>query len=252
MSNMRIALAEAIGTLVLIVGGLGTAILSTGHFFPKGSVGILGVALAFGIALLVSAYAVGHISGCHINPAVTFGFWLAGKTKTALLPAYIVGQLVGALLGALFLFTVASTIKGFDVDSSDFAVNGWDDLSPGGFGFWAMVLTEIIMTAVLVFMVLSTTRAGYSAAAIGLHVGLTLTVIHLISIPVDNTSVNPVRSLAVAVFAGGDAIRQVWAFIVFPLVGGALGWFAHRSLNPEDRLPIGGGSGEPRRPDSRA
>jgi aquaporin Z len=235
VTSPRIAIAEAIGTLLLILGGPGTAILATGGFFLEGSVGVLGVALAFGFSLLIAAYAIGPISGCHINPAVTLGSWLAGKTQTALLPSYLAGQIVGALVGGLVLFVITGTVDGFDADVATFAVNGWGDLSPGGFDFWAMVLTEIVMTAVLVFVVLSTTRAGYSFAGIaGLHVGVTLAVIHLISIPVDNTSVNPVRSLAVAVFAGGDAIEQLWAFIVFPLAGAVLGWLAHQALTTDD------------------
>jgi aquaporin Z len=232
--DQRIAIAEAIGTFILILGGPGTAILATGTFFPDGSVGVLGVALAFGLSLLIAAYAIGPITGCHINPAVTFGMWLAGRTSTAELPGYIVGQIVGGLVGGLFLFIVTGTIDGFDANTSTFAVNGWGDLSPGGFGFWAMALVEIVMTAVLVFNVISTTRREYSTAIGGLHVGLTLALIHLVSIPVDNTSVNPVRSLSVAVFAGGDALEQLWAFIVFPLIGGAVGWLAHRVLTEED------------------
>lgn len=239
MGTARILIAEAIGTFILIVAGPGSAILATGMFFPDGSIGVLGVALAFGFALLIAAYAVGAISGCHINPAVTLGCWLAGKIKTALVPYYVLGQLVGGLLGALFIFSVVKTVDGFDVDTSTFAVNGWGNLSPGGFGFTAMVVTEVIMTAILVFVVLSTTRQGYSAAATGLHVGITLTMIHLISIPVDNTSVNPARSLSVAVFAGGDALEQLWAFLVFPLVGAALGWLAHSALNNDQPFAIG-------------
>jgi aquaporin Z len=233
MVNVRIAVAEAIGTLILILGGPGSAILATGGFFTEGSIGVLGVALAFGLALLVAAYAIGSISGCHINPAVTFGLWLAGKTPASLLPSYIGGQIVGAFLGGLVLLIVTGTIDGFDADPTTFAVNGWGNLSPGGFGFGAMALMEILMTAVLVFVVLSTTRRGYAASVVGLHVGLTLALIHLISIPIDNTSVNPVRSFAVAIFAGGDALEQLWAFVAFPLIGGAVGWVAHQALDDE-------------------
>jgi aquaporin Z len=228
--NPRIAIAEAIGTLILILGGPGSAILATGYFGDV-SIGVLGVALAFGFSLLVAAYAIGPISGCHINPAVTLGTWLAGKTKTDVLPSYIGGQIVGGFAGGLLLWIITKTVDGFDANSATFAVNGWDDWSPGGFGFWAMVITEIIMTAVLVFVVLSTTRKEYSGGVVGVHVGLTLALIHLISIPVDNTSVNPVRSFAVAIFAGSDAMKQLWAFIVFPLLGAAVGWAAHQMLN---------------------
>lgn len=237
MLNVRIAVAEAIGTLILILGGPGSAILATGAFYPESSpgasIGALGVSFAFGLALLVSAYAIGSVSGCHINPAVTLGMWLEGKTRTGQLPSYVGGQIVGAVVAGLLLFVVTGTIDGFDADPATFAVNGWGDLSPGGFGFGPMVIMEILMTAVLVFVVLSTTRAGYSPAVVGLHVGLALTLIHLVSIPVDNTSVNPVRSFAVAIFAGGDAMEQLWAFIVFPLVGAAVGWLAHKALAGE-------------------
>ena len=231
--NLRVAVAEAVGTMILIIGGPGAAILATGSFFPEGSIGVLGVALAFGLSLLVAAYAIGPITGCHINPAVTFGLWLAGKVESALVPAYIAGQVVGSFLGALFLRVLIGSHNAYEFGVDKFAANGWGDLSPGGFGFWAMALVEIVMTAVLVFNVISTTRREYSTAIGGLHVGLTLALIHLVSIPVDNTSVNPVRSFAVAIFAGGDALEQLWAFIVFPLIGGAVGWLAHRAINDE-------------------
>jgi len=230
MPSARIAVAEAIGTLILILGGPGSAILATGRFFPNGSIGVLGVALAFGLSLMVAAYAVGPVSGCHINPAVTLGLWLAGDTKTTFIPAYLAGQTAGALLGGLFLFVLTGAVDGFDASPETFAVNGWGDLSPGGFDFWAMAIVELLMTAVLVFVVLSTNRPDYTVQMSGLHAGFALAVIHLVSIPVDNTSVNPVRSLSVAVFAGGDALEQLWAFIVFPLAGAVLGWLAHRVL----------------------
>ena len=222
--NVRVLVAEAIGTFVLVIGGPGTAVLATGGFFQTGSVGVLGVALAFGLSLLAMAYAIGNISGCHINPAVTFGLWAMKKIEAATVPFYVVGQLAGAALGGFAIWMIARGAPGpFDPDATNFAVNGWAGLSPGGFGFEAMVVTEIVMTAVLVFVVLSTTHRRFSPAAGGLAVGLALTLIHLVSIPVDNTSVNPARSFAMAIFAGGDALEQLWAFFVFPLVGAALG-----------------------------
>ena len=233
MPNSRIAVAEAIGTLILVLGGPGSAILATGQFFPDGSIGVLGVALAFGLALLVAAYAIGPISGCHINPAVTFGMWLAGKTETALVPFYVGGQVAGAFVGGLLLWIVTGTVDDFDPGVDTFAVNGWGNLSPGGFGFGAMAVVEVLMTALLVFVVLSTTQKNYAPAVVGVHVGLALTLIHLVSIPVDNTSVNPVRSFAVAVFAGGDALEQLWAFVVFPLLGAVVGWLAHGLLHDD-------------------
>ena len=228
--SVRILVAEAIGTFVLVVGGPGTAVLATGGFAEGVNVGVLGVALAFGLSLLAMAYAIGNISGCHINPAVTFGMWMMRKTPGRELPVYWVGQILGGALGGTAIWLIASGAPGgFDPTPANFAVNGWSSLSPGGFEFWAMVVTELVMTALLLFVVLSTTHRKFTPAAAGLAVGLTLTLIHLISIPVDNTSVNPARSIAMAIFAGGTAIEQLWAFVVFPLLGaglGALAWSA--------------------------
>ena len=243
--SSRVFVAELIGTAVLMIGGPGTAILATGGFFESGSVEVLGVALAFGLALLAMAYAVGSVSGCHINPAVTIGLWLNRKIKAGLVPIYIGAQLVGATIGALIIWAIAAGAPGdFDPSSKNFAVNGWANLSPGGFSFGAMVVAEIVMTAILVFVVLSTTHRAFSPAAGGLAVGLTLTLIHLVSIPVDNTSVNPARSFGVAVIAGGDAIEQLWAFFVFPVAGallGALAWYALGDV----QLPAEPGPGAP-------
>jgi aquaporin Z len=228
--QVRILVAELIGTFVLVLGGPGTAVLATGGFFGDGSVGVLGVALAFGLSLLVMAYAIGNISGCHINPAVTLGLLIGRKIELGVVPFYLVGQFIGAALGGAAIWAVAADAGvDFTPDDSNFAVNGWAQLSPGGFGFTAMVIAEVVLTAVLVFVVISTTHRRFSPAAGGLAVGLTLTLIHLISIPVDNTSVNPARSFGMAIFAGGDAIEQLWAFFVFPAIGAALGalaWFA--------------------------
>jgi aquaporin Z len=237
MKTVRVAAAEAIGTAVLVIGGPGSAVLATGAFGVD--IGVLGVSLAFGLALLVMAYAIGPISGCHINPAVTLGMWLGGGIPGAAVPIYIGAQLMGAVIGALAIWGVAAGAPGgFDPAPDNFAVNGWDDLSPGGFGFGAMVIVEIVLTALLVFVVLSTTSRRFSAGQAGITIGLTLALIHLISIPVDNTSVNPARSFGVAVLAGGDALNQLWAFFVFPAIGavvGVAGWFAVRDR--DDDLP---------------
>lgn len=243
----RIFAAEVIGTAVLVIGGPGTAILATGGFFGEGSVGVLGVAFAFGIALLAMAYAIGGVSGCHINPAVTLGLWLNGAIKAALVPVYVVAQLLGAAIGGAVIWAIAAGGPGsFDPSPDNFAVNGWANLSPGGFNFGAMVVAELVMTAILVFVVLSTTHRAVSPAASGLTVGLTLTLIHLISIPVDNTSVNPARSLGVAVFAGGDALEQLWAFFVFPAIGAVLGAIAWRAVGWTPAVPEPGpGAPEP-------
>ena len=231
--RLRIGIAEAIGTMILVAGGVGTAVLATGNFFPRGSVGVLGVAIAFGFSLLVAAYAIGSISGCHINPAVTLGLWIIGKTKTRELPFYIVGQLVGGIVGALVIFIIAkSSLVHFSATTSGFASNGYGMHSPGGFKLGAVMLAEVFFTAIFVFIIASTSRLSMPVGLTGVTVGLTLTLIHLISIPIDNTSVNPARSLAAAIFQGGWALHQLWVFIVFPIVGGILGGAAWRALRP--------------------
>jgi aquaporin Z len=233
-NQLRISAAEMIGTFVLMLGGPGTAVLATGGFFESGSVGVLGVSLAFGLSLLVMAYAIGNISGCHINPAVTLGMAAARKVEMATVPFYLAGQIIGGVAGGAVIWAIATGgAAGFTPDETNFAVNGWDALSPGGFGFGAMVVTEIVMTAVLMFVVLSTTHRKFSPGAGGLAVGMTLTLIHLISIPVDNTSVNPARSIGVGIFAGGTAMEQLWAFIVFPLIGALVGVGAWRLIGTE-------------------
>jgi aquaporin Z len=238
-NRLRIGIAEAIGTMILVVGGVGTAVLATGNFFPRGSVGVLGVAIAFGFSLLVAAYAIGSISGCHINPAVTLGLWIIGKTKTKELPFYIVGQLVGGIVGALVIFIIArSSVIQFSARTSGFASNGYGMHSPGGFKLGAVMLAEVFFTAIFVFIIASTSRLSMPVGLTGVTVGLTLTLIHLISIPIDNTSVNPARSIAAAIFQGGWALRQLWVFIVFPIVGGILGGAAWRALRPaSDEMP---------------
>jgi len=242
--RIRIGIAEAIGTMILVAGGVGTAVLATGHFSGRlSSVSILGVALAFGLSLLVAAYAIGSISGCHINPAVTLGLWAIGKTKSRELPYYIVGQFVGGLFGALVIFIIArstrvasataSNLGPFSAKADGFASNGYGLHSPGGFPLATVCLAEIFFTAIFVFIIASTSRKSMPVGQTGLTVGLTLAVIHLISIPIDNTSVNPARSLAAAVFQGSWALSQLWVFIVFPIVGGILGAGIWKLLRPE-------------------
>jgi aquaporin Z len=240
----RIAIAEGIGTLILVVGGPGTAVLATGTFFPKGTVGVLGVALAFGLSLLCAAYAIGSISGCHINPAVTIGLWAMKKTKGGDVPYYLVGQVIGGIVGAAIIFVIADSVGGFSAEATGFASNGYGSHSPsalangghvvGGFGLGAVVLTEIVFTALFVFVIASTSRRSMSVGFTGLTVGLMLTLMHLITIPIDNTSVNPARSLATAVFQHTWALEQLWVFIVFPIVGGLLGALIWRSLVPAE------------------
>jgi len=242
--SVRIGIAEAIGTMILVIGGPGTAILATGHFTGSAStVGILGVALAFGLSLLVACYAIGSISGCHINPAVTIGLWVIGKAKSKDVPFYLVGQIVGGLVGALVIYVIASAnrvasstatnLGTFSAKSTGFASNGYGVHSPGGFPLAVVILAEIFFTAVFVFIIASTSRRSMPVGQVGLTVGLALAVIHLISIPIDNTSVNPARSLSTAVFQGSWALSQLWVFIVFPIVGGILGAGIWRLVRPE-------------------
>lgn len=216
--RFRIFAAELVGTAVLVMGGVGTAVLAT----TDPSVGTLGVSLAFGLSLLVMVYAIGNISGCHINPAVTAGLWVLRKVKGADVPVYWTAQLVGAALGGLLIFAIASGVDGFDA-TNNFAQNGWDEFSPAGYNLAATAVVEIVFTALLVFVVASTAHSKFPAAASGIGVGLTLALIHLATIPIDNTSVNPARSFASAIFAGADAWEQFWAFVVFPLIGGLIG-----------------------------
>jgi aquaporin Z len=230
----RIALAEAIGTLILVVGGPGTAVLATGAFTPGSSVTVLGVALAFGLSLLCAAYAIGSISGCHINPAVTAGLWVMGKTKSGDVPFYMGGQVVGGLVGALIIFVIANSHAGFSAKASGFASNGYGSHSPGGFKLPAVILMEVVFTALFIFVIASTSRKSMSPGFTGLTVGLMLTLVHLVTIPVDNTSVNPARSIATAVFQHTWALKQLWVFIVFPIVGGILGGLLWKALVPAE------------------
>ena len=222
-ASSRPYVAEAIGTMMLMIVGPGSAILAAD------AVGTLGVALAFGLVLLAMAYTIGHVSGCHINPAVTLGCWLAKKIDTTTAAIYAGAQVVGAVVGGLLLYIVT---EGGDLDKTGvFAANGWGDEIGSPFGLGSVIVVEILFTALLVFVVLGTTTEGYPSGFGGIAAGLTLGMIHIATIPVDNTSVNPARSLGAAVFAGSDHIAQVWAFIVFPLIGGAVGWGAHVLLH---------------------
>jgi aquaporin Z len=234
--NMKIALAEVIGTAILVIGGCGTAVLAAGAMPGTAwtGIGAFGVATAFGISLLVLAYAIGHISGCHVNPAVTFGMFLAGKLPASKLPTYWIAQIIGGLIGGGLLRLIFSASSKVTVPGQ-FASDGWGKGSPAGFGLGSVAIVEILMTAIFVFAVISTTHPKFPAGFGGLAAGGALWLVHLISIPVSNTSVNPARSLAVAPFAPNSLpIKQVWAFLVFPLVGAALAALAYRFLNSED------------------
>lgn len=217
--RLRIFVAELIGTAVLVMGGVGSAVLATTD--PL-SIGTFGVAFAFGLALLIMVYAIGSISGCHVNPAVTAGLWALRRVRSADVPLYWLAQLAGAAVGGVLIFAVANGLEGFD-STNNFAQNGWSEHSPGGYGLGAAAVVEIVFTALLVFVVASTSHSKFPAAGSGIAIGLTLALIHLATIPVDNTSVNPARSFASALFAGADAWQQFWAFVVFPLIGGVIG-----------------------------
>jgi aquaporin Z len=221
--------AEAVGTMLLVLVGPGAAILAAD------AMGALGVAFAFGLVLLAMAYSIGHVSGCHINPAVTLAFWLAKKVDTRTAVSYVIAQVVGGIVGGLLLYIVSDT---GDLDKTGvFASNGWGDKIGSPFGLGAVIVVEIIFTAILIFVVLSTTTEGYPSGFGGIAAGLTLGMIHIATIPVDNTSVNPARSIATAVFGGSDALEQLWAFIVFPLIGGAVGWLAYQLVHGRSTVP---------------
>jgi len=224
--------AEFLGTFWLVLGGVGTAVL--GLSLVDGNVGILGVALAFGLTVVTGAYAFGHISGAHFNPAVSVGLWLGGRFPGAKLVPYVIVQAAGALAAAAVVYAVASGLDTFSLDAG-FASNGYGDHSPAGYSFAAAVIIEVVLTFVFVLVIHGATDGRAPAGLAPLAIGLTLALIHLISIPVTNTSVNPARSFGPAVFAGGWALEQLWVFIVFPIVGGALGGLVYRAVFEEKK-----------------
>ncbi len=210
--------AEFFGTFWLVLGGCGSAVLAAG--FPELGIGFAGVALAFGLTVLTMVYAVGYISGGHFNPAVSAGLWAAGKFETKELLPYIAVQVIGGTLGALVLYLIATGKAEFEVGS--FAANGYGELSPGKYGLGAVIITEVVMTFFFLFIILGATNKNAPAGFAGIAIGLGLTLIHLISIPVSNTSVNPARSTAAALFADTAAMSQLWVFWVAPIVGAVL------------------------------
>ncbi len=219
--------AEFFGTFWLVLGGCGSAVLAA--TFPGVGVGFVGVSLAFGLTVLTMAYAVGGISGGHFNPAVTVGLATAGRFSWSEVPKYIVAQVLGGFVGALVLYLIASGKADFST-AGGFASNGYGEHSPGGYSMLAALIAEVVMTAFFLIIILGATGKGVPAGFAPVAIGLALTLIHLISIPVTNTSVNPARSTAVAVFVGGWALQQLWLFWVAPIVGGILGALVHKSL----------------------
>lgn len=225
---MQKFMAEFFGTFVLVFGGCGSAVLAAA--FPELGIGFVGVAIAFGLTVLTMAYAVGHISGGHFNPAVSIGLWVGGRFEARLLLPYIIAQLVGGLAAGAVLYAIASGKAGFDVMGGGFASNGYGAHSPGNYSLLACALIEVVLTAVFLIVIHGATDKRAPAGFAPLAIGLALTLIHLISIPVTNTSVNPARSTAVALFQGSWAIDQLWLFWVMPIVGAILGGLIYRFL----------------------
>jgi len=225
--------AEFLGTFWLVLGGCGAAVLATA--FPEVGIGLTGVSLAFGLTVLTGAYALGPISGAHFNPAVSIGLWAGGRFPASQLAPYILAQVFGAVLAAGVLYLIASSKAGFDLKAG-FASNGFGEHSPGKYGFASAALTEVVMTFMFLVVILGATHKRAAAGFAGLAIGLALTLIHLISIPVTNTSVNPARSTGPALFVGGWALQQLWLFWVAPIAGALLaGWFSRAVFDTEDR-----------------
>ncbi len=231
MSITRKLGAEFIGTFWLVLGGCGSAVLAAA--FPDVGIGLLGVALAFGLTVLTMAYAIGHISGCHLNPAVSIGLWMGGRFPAKQLGPYIGAQVAGGIAGAAILYLIASGQAGFDL-SGGFASNGYGAHSPGGYSLVAALTTEIVMTFMFLIIILGATDVRAPQGFAPLAIGLGLTLIHLISIPVTNTSVNPARSTAVAIFAGDWALMQLWLFWIAPIIGAILAGFVYKWLEQDD------------------
>ncbi len=230
--------AEFLGTFVLVFGGAGSAIFAAQVMDPEAGVnmgiGFVGVSLAFGLTVLAMAYAVGHISGGHFNPAVTLGAFLAGRVEGKAVGPYMLIQVVGASVAGAVLYLIASGREGFDAVASGFATNGYAERSPDGYSLMAVLVAEIVLTAIFLYVILGATDGRAPAGFAPIAIGLSLTLIHLVSIPISNTSVNPARSLGVAWFAGGEALGQVWAFIVAPLIGAAIAGATYRYLFPNE------------------
>lgn len=231
MDMARRGAAEFIGTFWLVLGGCGSAVLAAA--FPDVGIGLAGVSLAFGLTVLTMAYAIGHISGCHLNPAVTIGLVAGGRFPVKDVPLYIIAQVVGAIAGAFVLSVIAGGKPGFDLVASGFAANGFDAHSPGQYSMIAGFVTEVVMTFFFLIIIMGSTDGRAPAGFAPIAIGLGLTLIHLISIPVTNTSVNPARSTGPALLVGGWAVEQLWLFWVAPILGGALGGIAYKALGAD-------------------
>lgn len=228
---MKKYIAELIGTFWLVLGGCGSAVIAAA--FPGVGIGLLGVSLAFGLTVLTMAFAIGHISGCHLNPAVSIGLWAGGRFELKDLVPYIIAQVLGAILAGGILFVIASGQTGFDI-LGGFASNGFGEHSPGGYTLLAAFVTEVVMTMMFLVVILGATDKRAPAGFAPIAIGLCLTLIHLISIPVTNTSVNPARSTGVAIYVGGWAMGQLWLFWLAPIIGALLGAFVYKVIGSED------------------
>jgi aquaporin Z len=238
MDTKKLA-AEAIGTFWLTFGGCGSAVIAAG--FPQVGIGLVGVSLAFGLTVLTMAYSIGHISGCHLNPAVTVGLAAGGRFPTGDVIPYILAQVVGAIIAAAVLYVIASGAPDFSL-AKGFAANGYGDHSPGKYGLGAGIVAEFVLTMMFLFVIMGATHGRAPAGFAPIAIGLALTLIHLISIPITNTSVNPARSTGPALFVGGWALAQLWMFWVVPLLGGAAGGILYRWLSAEPSTAV---TGEP-------
>ena len=234
--------AEAIGTFWLTLGGCGSAVIAAG--FPQVGIGLVGVSLAFGLTVVTMAYAIGHVSGCHLNPAVTIGLAAGGRFPPGQIGPYIAAQVIGAIVGAAVLYVIASGAAGFDL-AAGFASNGYAEHSPGKYGLMACFVSEVIMTMMFLFIIMGATHGKAPAGFAPLAIGLGLTLIHLVSIPVTNTSVNPARSTGVAVYVGDWAVAQLWLFWMAPIVGALLGAVVYKAIAGSGMLA------EPRKVDLR-
>jgi aquaporin Z len=235
--DIRKLVAESIGTFWLTFAGCGSAVIAAA--FPDVGIGLLGVSLAFGLTVLTMAYAIGHISGCHLNPAVTVGLAAGGRFPAKDIGPYVVAQVVGAIVAALVLYLIASGAPGFDL-AKGFAANGYGEHSPGKYGLMSGFLAEVVLTMMFLFIIMGSTHGKAPAGFAPIAIGLGLTLIHLVGIPITNTSVNPARSTGPALFAGGWAIAQLWLFWVAPLIGGALGGILYRWLSEEPSAQVTG------------
>ena len=235
--DIRKCAAEAIGTFWLTFGGCGSAVLAAA--FPEVGIGLLGVSLAFGLTVLTMAYAIGHISGCHLNPAVTIGLAAGGRFPTSQILPYVLAQVVGAVIAACVLYLIASGGPGFEL-AKGFAANGYGEHSPGKYTLVACLTAEVVLTMMFLFIIMGSTHGKAPVGFAPIAIGLALTLIHLVGIPVTNLSVNPARSTGPALFVGGWALAQLWLFWLAPLIGGALGGVLYRWLSEEERADVTG------------